>query len=94
MDMIDFQILRDQWALKAPLPDKDTLRYEFQKDQQANPHNDGHGKKPRRCEAEIISDRAYTLADEVLGKQYPNLYKIWLKENGYGERWGVTIKEP
>lgn len=90
---IDFQNLRDQWALKAPTLAKESIQMEYQMDRNLNPHNEPYlNKKPLRSEAEIVSDRAYTFADAVLAKQYPVEYKDWLEENGYFTKWGVVVK--
>jgi hypothetical protein len=90
MDEIDFQNLRDQWALKAPLPTKDRVALQLNLDRNANPHNDPyHNKKPRRSETQIVSDLAYTFADEVLIQQYGTRYTLWLKDHFYEEKWGV-----
>lgn len=89
---IDFQPLRDQWALKAPLPDNETILMYKRFDQQANPHNEPyHNKKPRRTEAEIISDLAYSFADQVLAQQYGQTYKSWLSDK-YCEEWGLVCR--
>ena len=86
----DFTRLRDEWALKHPYPSKDRLDSEFRMDQLANPHNEPyHNKKPRRSEAQIVSDLAYTFADNVLLQQHGTIYKTWLSLNGIREKWGV-----
>lgn len=94
MEEIQFQTLRDQWALKAPLPDRETILMYMKIDQQANPHNDTYlNKKPRRSEAEIVSDRAYSYADSVLTQQYGLEYQTWLRNNRYKEVWGVVCRQ-
>jgi hypothetical protein len=88
---MNFQALRDQWALKAPFPSKDRIETQMQMDRNANPHNEPyHNKKPRRSEAEIVSDLSYSFADAVLTKQYGDMYKGWLNATGYTEVWGVV----
>lgn len=82
---IDFQTLRDQWALKAPPVGRDEMLSKLRYDQALNPHNDSY-KPERRSETEIISDSAYQFADGVLTRQYGKTYETWLKEQGYEER--------
>ena len=90
----NFQELRDQWALKAPTPSEADIRFEQQRDRQANPHNDNYAnKKPIRSVAEIISDSAYVFSDTVLTNQYRSYYRDWLRDNGYIEKWNVYKKD-
>lgn len=90
MEAMEFQALRDQWALKAPFPSKDRIESQMRMDMTANPHNEPyHNKKPRRSEAEIVSDLSYAFADSVLTQQYGVMYKDWLRDTGYREQWGV-----
>lgn len=84
----NFKELRDQWALKAPTPNKDLIYSQSEVDRMANPHNDPYpNKRPRRTEAEIICDLAYQFADGVLRHQYGYEYSTWLKNN-CTEKWG------
>lgn len=88
---IDFEHLRNELALKFPYPSKDRINMEQGYDMNANPHNDNYAnKKPRRSEAEIVSDLAYGFADAFLSKQYTNEYQLWLRENTR-EVWGVNV---
>lgn len=87
MTDMDFQALRDQWALKAPLPSKDVVQSQADMDRHANPHNDSY-RRPRRSEAEIISDLAYQFADAALKQQYGWHYTNWLKSQKYEEKCG------
>lgn len=85
-----FQLLRDQWALKYVINDDD-IRSQFTLDVQANPNNEpNHNKKPRRGRAEVVSDLAFTFADKVLLAQYGKDYLQWLCDAGYREVWGVA----
>ena len=89
----NFQQLRDAWALKAVVAEG-RIRSQMQIDMQANPHNENYpNKRPRRTEAEIISDLSYEFADNVLGAQYPGLYPTWMRDNGYKLVWGFNRKE-
>lgn len=92
MITLNFQKLRDEWALKAPVLSTIKMDFEYRRDMNANPHGENYpNKKPRRDKDEIVSDCAYTFADNVLNKQYPYGYKKWMKETGYEEIWGVMI---
>lgn len=85
----EFQKLRDLWALKC-IVTTSQIDMERTRDRNANPHNDGPPKKPRREESQIVSDLAYEFADSVLMTQYGNDYKYWLDQKGYNEVWHVT----
>jgi len=50
----------------APEPTKEQIQSELQRDQMANPHNDGYGKPKRRGHDEIICDLRYRFAHEML----------------------------
>ncbi len=89
----DFQTLRDSWALRAPLPGRDQVQGAADLDRAANPNNEeGPDKRPRRSEAEIISDICYTFSDRVLTQQYGTYYQQWLDHSGYEDRWRVTAR--
>ena len=78
----DFERLRNEWALKAPLPTKEAMDMEYRSDQWANPHNEPYAnKRQRRSEGEIVADRSYHFADEILKRQYGRLYQQWLREH-------------
>lgn len=79
---IDFQRLRDEWALKSPLPTENQLDMERRLDRGLNPHNDSY-KPEIRSDAQITSDRAYTFADDVLAAQYGREYTKWLADHGF-----------
>lgn len=88
MSDTNFQELRDQWALKAPMPSKDLINTQAEIDRMANPHNDPYlNKRPRRSETEIICDIVYQFADGILLRQYGNHYSAWLRQN-CEEKWG------
>jgi len=89
----DFERLRNEWALKANVS-KDTLDLERSLDQRANPHNEPyHNKKPRRTDNQIIADRSYSFADEVLTRQYGRKYTEWLAANfDADEQWKTGYK--
>lgn len=88
---IDFEKLRNELALKCPYPSKDRLDMEFRADMNANPHNDNYqNKKPRRGEAEIVSDISYAFADSFLLKQYTQEYQMWMQANTV-DKWGAKI---
>ncbi len=90
----EFQRLRDEWALKAPLPSDHEMQMEQQRDRQANPHNDPyHNKKPLRDRSTVIGDLAYNFADQILENQYGSYYRDWLRTAGYSEKWGTFKKE-
>lgn len=92
MNTINFQFLRDEWAVKHKFT-HEQLGFERTKDRNANPHNETyHNKKPRRSDNEIISDLAYTFADEIMINQYKSVYEDWLSENGYTLVWNVYKK--
>ena len=74
--------LRDAWALRAPLPDKDQLGYMSQRDRNLNPHNDNY-KPPLRSEKELVSDYVYAYADQMLTRQYKKEYESFLKQIGF-----------
>mgnify|MGYP003545985135 CR=1 FL=1 len=91
--MLDFSNLRAQWALKYQ-PSKSQIEMEFRSDQMANPHNENYyNKRPRREEAQIISDLCYLHADGVLNQQYGSVYSRWLKENTDEDRWTQVHRE-
>lgn len=81
----EFFKLRNEWALKMPYPDKDTLDMYMRLDMAKNPHGDSH-KPKRRSTAEIVSDMAYGYADEILKQQYGFNYRNWL--NNHTEKDG------
>lgn len=90
---MDFQTLRDQWAVKAPTPSTEEVEMQASIDRSANPHNEPyHNKRPRRSTREIHSDLAYRYADVVLHTQYGAPYKNWLMANGYEKRWDFWRK--
>lgn len=89
MDKIDFQTLRDQWALKAPTPSEAEIRSQQERDRNLNMFNDDH-KPSLRSVAEIHSDLAYKFADEVLHNQYPPAYTKFLNTSGYVTTNGRT----
>ena len=86
-----FQDLRDQLAMSYPYPDKSEIDWRMRLDLEANPHNDGPPKPPRRSVHAIVSDIRYGHADEVLTRQYGRLYVDWLAENGYRKAHGVIL---
>lgn len=92
---MDFQRLRDEWALKVPVPTKAEIEHQQAIDRNANPHNDNYpNKRPIRSVAQIICDVCYTQADNILRRQYPNEYSVWLEREGYRtNQWGITTKE-
>jgi len=83
---IDFQNLRDQWALKWPYSES-SVAMQRQADRNANPHNDGPPKRPIREDSQIISDLSYRFADEVLKQQYGIVYIHWWDDEFIIE-WG------
>ena len=91
---IDFQTLRDNWALKYPYPTNEIINQQYQMDRLTNPHNESHhNKKPIRSINKIISDLSYQFADDVLSNQYGETYCTWRKYNDYVEVWGVWKKQ-
>lgn len=86
---LDFELLRAQWALKAPMPSEADLTFERTRDMQSNPHNDRRPSlRDRRNFSEITSDCAYEFADGVLKRQYGRPYEEWLEAN-YTLKFGI-----
>lgn len=57
--------LRDYFAIHAPEPSDEKVRFEMTKDKNANPHNDSY--RPRiRQRLEILVQLRYEFADEML----------------------------
>lgn len=89
-----FFSMRNAWALRAPQPTPERIHTQMELDRQANPHNEPyHNKKPRRSEAEIVSDLAFAYADTILLTQLGDAYKQWLRENTV-ERFGLVKLKP
>lgn len=80
--LANFQKLRDEWALKMPMPSKEQMDTEAMLDRQKNPHNDNY-KPELRSPTQIVSDLSYKFADAVLLRQYGDTYKEWMKRERY-----------
>lgn len=51
---MDFQTLRDQWAVKAPTPSTEEVEMQASIDRSANPHNEPyHNNRPLHLEARV-----------------------------------------
>jgi len=79
---MDFQTLRDQWALKMPFPSASDIDFQRTKDRNNNPHNENYSNKPPlRSTDEIVHDLAYSSADAILMRQYGTEYTAWLSRD-------------
>lgn len=63
--ILDELQLIDVFAMMAPEPTKDDVRYEQEQDRLANPHNDTY-KPKRRLEVEIITELKYKRAAHMM----------------------------
>lgn len=90
---INFADLRIQWALKHT-PSRESINLQYDMDRQANPHNENYpNKRPRRGEAQIVSDLCYEFADTVLTQQYSWSYREWLRSNCSQDQFTQVWKE-
>lgn len=82
-DTMRFQHMRSELAMQY-IPSKDELTSMFAMDMERNRHGD-YGKPERRSGAQITSDLKFKYADDILLRQYGEVYRNWLKNNGYVE---------
>jgi len=91
---LNYAVLRALHALEHDVSRED-INLQLRIDQMGNPHNEPYpNKRPRREEAQIVSDLKYQHADKVLMHQHGYEYKEWLKRNGFEQdRWTETWRK-